>query len=198
MKKHAPATLRNRDAILSVLREELPVTGRVLEIAAGSGEHAVFFARWLAPRKWVPTDPSPDALASIAAYAREAKLPNLEAPLELDASVPDWPVAKADAIVCINMVHISPWTATQGLFAGAAQILSNSRSPLILYGPYFESGIPPAVSNLQFDAGLKERNPNWGIRNVDDVDAVASDHGFARRSRHTMPANNLTLVYRRM
>ena len=197
MKKHAPATLRNRDAILEVLRKELPDSGTVLEIAAGSGEHAVFFAQNLPGLDWQASDPAPDALESISAYRSEAGLPNLAAPLELDASAPDWSIAQAAAIVCINMVHISAWKATQGAFAGAARILSGSDAPLLFYGPYFEHGGEPAPSNVLFDAGLRERNPDWGIRRAEDMDTLAHEYGFARSARYEMPANNLTLVYRR-
>ncbi len=196
MKKHAPATLRNREVILNILREELPASGTVLEVAAGSGEHAVFFARGLPRVIWRPSDPSAEALASIAAYRAEVGLPNLAAPIELDASAVQWSVTEAAAIVCINMVHISPWAATQGLFAGAARILSDPQSPLILYGPYFEPGVEPAPSNVQFDEGLRARNFEWGIRSLEDMDALARRHGFTRSARREMPANNLTLVYR--
>lgn len=197
MKKHAPATLRNREAILEVLRAELPPYGRVLEVAAGSGEHAVFFAHHLPDVSWLPTDPAPDAIASIAACREEAGLPNLEAPLELDASSDTWPANDAAAIVCSNMVHISPWSATVGLMAGSVRILSGKNAPLILYGPYFEQGVEPAPSNLQFHEGLKARDPAWGIRNVEEMDSLAAKHGLIRSARHTMPANNLTLVYRK-
>ena len=197
MKKHAPATLRNREVILAVLREELPASGTVLEIAAGSGEHAVFFAAHLPDILWLPSDPAQDAVSSIAAYRAEVGLPNLEAPLSLDAGAHDWPVESAAAIVCSNMVHISPWEATQGLFAGAARVLSGKNAPLILYGPYFEQGVEPAPSNLQFNESLKARDPSWGIRDLEDMDTLAADHGFSRAARHQMPANNLTLVYRK-
>lgn len=200
MKKHAPATLRNREAILSVLREELPVAGaeknNVLEIASGSGEHAVFFAQNLPNLDWQPSDPAPDALESIAAYREDAGLPNLRAPAQIDASAQNWPISNAAAIVCINMVHISPWAATQGLFEGAARVLSGKSAPLVLYGPYFEQGIDPAPSNLQFDDSLRARDPSWGIRHVEEMDSLAAHHGFGRAARHDMPANNLTLVYR--
>lgn len=197
MKKHAPATLRNREAILEVLREELPSSGRVLEVAAGSGEHAVFFAHHLPDIDWLPTDPAPDAIASIAAYREEAGLPNLEAPMELDAASNTWPAKEAAAILCCNMVHISPWAATEGLVAGAARVLSGKNAPLILYGPYFEQGVEPAPSNLQFDEGLRARDPSWGIRFVEKMDTLAARHGLTRSARREMPANNLTLVYRK-
>lgn len=196
MKQHAPATLRNREPIAAVLAQELPARGTVLEIAAGTGEHAVFFAGAFPALDWQPTDPSPEALASIAAYRDEYAGTNLAAPLLLDAAAPEtWPVTRADAIVCINMVHISPWDATLGLFRGAAQLLG-SGAPLILYGPYIEAGVETAPSNLEFDASLKARNPLWGLREAETLDALAAQHGVARTARHALPANNIVLVYR--
>jgi SAM-dependent methyltransferase len=196
-KQHAPATLRNREPIAEVLARELPATGTVLEVAAGTGEHAVFFAERFPALAWQPTDPSPEALASTAAYRAEYAGDNLAAPLLLDAAVPEgWPVAAADAILCINMVHISPWEATQGLFRGAAQILGSGGGPLILYGPYIEQGVETAPSNLDFDASLKARNPAWGLREAEALDALAARHGMARSARHALPANNIILVYR--
>lgn len=196
-KQHAPATLRNRDAILGVLRAELPERGLVLEVASGSGEHALYFAAALPALAWQPSDPSPEALASIRAYASDYPGDNLLAPVMLDASAPgSWSIDQADAIVCINMVHISPWAATEGLFAGAARLLGEGGGPLILYGPYLEHGVETAASNLAFDQSLKARNPAWGLREVAAMDALAARHGFTRTARHDMPANNLTLVYR--
>ncbi len=140
-KRHAPATLRNRDAIAAVLGDWLPASGTVLEVASGSGEHAVHFAAAFPKLDWQPSDPDPSALASIAAWSAEAGLPNIAAPLHLDASAPDWPLGHADALLCINMVHISPWAATLGLFAGAARLLGPG-APLILYGPACAAAIP--------------------------------------------------------
>lgn len=198
MKRSAPATERNREPIAEVLARELPPQGRVLEIASGTGEHAVFFAERFPALHWQPTDPSDEALASIAAYRTEYAGDNLAAPLLLDAAAPaSWPVEAADAILCINMVHISPWSATEGLFAGAAQILGSEGGPLILYGPYLEAGVETAPSNLEFDASLKGRDPRWGLRDAAAVDAVAAGHGFARTARYGLPANNIMLVYRR-
>lgn len=197
MKQHAPATLRNREAIAEVLARELPALGRVLEIAAGTGEHAVFFAESFPALEWQPTDPSAEALASIAAHRADYSGSNLAEPLLLDAAAPDgWPVKAADAIVCINMVHISPWEATLGLFAGAARLLRESGGPLVLYGPYLEQGVDTAPSNLDFDASLKSRDPRWGLREAEALDALAAQHGMARRARYAMPANNIMLVYR--
>jgi hypothetical protein len=196
-KRHAPATERNREPIADVLARVLPASGQVLEIASGTGEHAVFFAARFPAIHWLPSDPDTDAVASIAAYRAEYAGDNLAAPLLLDAAAPDsWPVRAADAIVCINMVHISPWEATLGLFRGAAQILSGKDLPLILYGPFFEQGVQAAPSNLTFDESLKARDPRWGIRNIEDTDALAGANGFRRSSRHALPANNLAMVYR--
>lgn len=197
MKRHAPATARNREAIADVLREDLPESGLVLEIASGSGEHAVFLAEQFAHLEWQPSDPDPEALASIAAYRDDYVGNNLRAPVMLDARAPSgWPIAAADAILCINMVHISPWEATVGLFEGAARLLGGKQLPLVLYGPYFEQGVDPAPSNLAFDESLRSRNAAWGIREVESLDELAGAHGLTRSARHAMPANNLTLVYR--
>jgi SAM-dependent methyltransferase len=191
----SPATARNRDPILGVLKQHLPKTGIVLEIAAGAGEHAVYNAAALPHVQWQPTDPSPEALASIAAWREHAGLSNLLPPLPLDASRPDeWPVDRADAIVTINMIHISPWAATQGLFRGAGRIL-RSGGILFLYGPYIESGVETAPSNLAFDLDLKARNPAWGIRHLDEVTALAGQYGLELSERVAMPANNLSLVF---
>ncbi|HSF12095.1 MAG TPA: DUF938 domain-containing protein [Erythrobacter sp.] len=197
-KQHAPATLRNRDPIAEVLTRELPGSGTVLEIAAGTGEHAVFFAEHFPALQWQPTDPSSEALTSIAAYRADYPGSNLAAPLLLDATAPSsWPVREAAAILCINMVHISPWEATLGLFTGAAQILGKSGGPLILYGPFLEQGVETAPSNWEFDASLKARNPLWGLRHAEDLDTVAAEQGMTRTARHGLPANNIMLVYRR-
>ncbi len=197
MKKHAPAALRNREAIAAVLAEQLPDSGLVLEVASGSGEHAVFLAERFGDLEWQPTDPDPRALASIQAYGAEFAGSNLRKSMLLDASAPaDWEVDHVDAILCINMIHISPWSATEGLFKGGACILSGKNLPLILYGPYFEQGVETAGSNLAFDESLRSRNEQWGIRNVEDVDQLGIANGFTRTARHAMPANNLILVYR--
>jgi len=194
-KRHAPATLRNRDAIADVLAKELPAAGTVLEVASGSGEHAVYFARRFPALDWQPSDPDPAALGSIAAWTAEEGLLNMRPPLALDAAAREWPIAHADALFCANMAHISPWEATQGLFAGAARLL-DSGAPLILYGPFLEAGVETAPSNIAFDAQLRGMDPRFGIRAVEDMDALASGHGFVRTARYQMPANNLTLVYR--
>jgi hypothetical protein len=196
MKQHAPATIRNRAPLAAVLDGELPESGTVLEIASGSGEHAIYFAERYPDLVWQPSDPSSEALASIAEWRAEAGLANLLAPVRLDAGGPEWPIDRADAILCVNMVHISPWSATEGLFKGAAELLP-VKAPLILYGPYLEAEVQTAASNLAFDESLRARNSGWGLRNLRDVDALANGMGFNRSRRVEMPANNLTLVYRK-
>jgi cyclopropane fatty-acyl-phospholipid synthase-like methyltransferase len=192
----APAVARNRDPILAVLRTVLPARGTVLEIASGSGEHAVYFAAAFPDLRWQPTDPDATALGSVAAHAAAAGLANLLPPLELDAAAPVWPVTQADAVVSINMIHIAPWRAAEGLMAGAARLLA-ARAPLYLYGPYREQGRHTAPSNAAFDASLKARNPEWGVRDLDEVVALARRHGFTLADRIGMPANNLSVVFRR-
>lgn len=194
-RRHAPATLRNRDAIAAVLATELPQSGLVLEIASGSGEHVLYFARQFPNLEWQPTDADPAALASIDAWREGEGLANLLPPVALDAAAAGWPVEKVDAILCINMVHISPWEATLGLFAGAARLLRPG-APLICYGPFFKGDIETAPSNLAFHAQLRERDPAFGLRDVEALDAVAAATGLRRSACHLMPANNLTLVYR--
>jgi SAM-dependent methyltransferase len=193
----SPSTARNRDPILEVLRPRLPASGLVLEIAAGAGEHAIYNAAALPALNWLPTDPDPEALASIAAWRDHAKLPNLLAPVLLDASEPaTWPVERADAVVNINMIHISPWGATEGLMAGAGRVLPRG-GVLFLYGPYIEADVETAPSNLAFDQSLKRRNPAWGLRHRDAVQALAAQHGLELSERIAMPANNLSLIFRK-
>lgn len=194
----SPSTARNRDPILQVLGRCLPDEGLILEIAAGAGEHAVHYAAALPRLSWQPTDDDPEALASIAAWRDRAALPNLLAPLMLDAGRPDtWPVDHADGLVNINMVHISPWAATQGLLTGAGRLLPVG-GVLFLYGPYIETGVSTAPSNLDFDRSLKSRDPSWGIRDLDDVTTLAAEHGLKLTERIAMPANNLSLIFRRV
>lgn len=196
MKRQAPAAARNREPIAAVLNEELPQSGLVLEIASGTGEHAVHFARTYPLLQWQPSDPDPQARSSISAWREEAGLPNLLPPVDLDAAAPSWAVSRAEAVVCINMVHISPPAATEGLLRGAAAILP-AGAPLILYGPFLEAAVPTAPSNVEFDRSLRERNPEWGLRRAEWLDERAVSCGFARTRRVPMPANNLVLVYRR-
>lgn len=196
MERHAPAALRNRDPIADVLARELPACGGIVEIASGSGEHAVYFARLFPQLAWQPTDVEAEALLSIGARVERAQLPNLDAPLRLDAGEVDWPIRAADALLCVNMVHISPWQATLGLFAGASALLERA-APLILYGPFLEENVETAASNLEFDASLRLRNGEWGLRKLSDVDRIAVLNGLERTARHELPANNLMLVYRK-
>ncbi len=190
----APAAARNRAPILDVLRAQLPARGLVLEIASGSGEHAAWFAAALPAITWQPSDRDGDALRSIAAWRAAASLPNLLAPLTLDVATEPWPVAQADAIVCINMIHIAPWRAAEALIAGAARVLPPA-APLVLYGPFREGG-RTAPSNEAFDRSLRARNPDWGVRDLDDVAALARRHGLTLAARVAMPANNLSVVFR--
>jgi SAM-dependent methyltransferase len=192
----SPSVARNRDPILAVLRRVLPPTGIVLEIASGTGEHAVYFAAALPHLTWQPSDQDEQALRSIAAHRAVARLPNLLAPLSLNAAAPNWPVAQADAVVAINMVHISPWQATQGLVAGAGRVLSPG-GVLFLYGAYKENGAHTAVSNEAFDADLRRRHPDWGVRDLEEVTGLAEAHRLELSERIPMPANNLSLVFRR-
>jgi SAM-dependent methyltransferase len=194
--RSASATARNREPILLVLRDYLPRPALVLEIAAGTGEHAVWFSRALPDLTWQPTDRDPDALRSIAAWRDRTGAPNLLPPLLLDAAAETWPVAQADAVVAINMVHIAPWTATKGLIAGAARVLAGG-GLLYLYGPFREGGVHTAASNAAFDADLRARDPSWGIRDLDEITALASQHGLMGPERIAMPANNLSVVFRR-
>ena len=192
-RRHAPATERNREPILALLRDVLPETGTVLEVAAGTGEHAVWFAQGLPALTWQPSDPDEGARASIDAWA--AATPNVQPALAIDAASADWPIARADAIVCINMVHISPWAATEGLLRGAARLLP-SGGPLFLYGPYRREGQSLEPSNEAFDRSLKSRDPRWGLRLLEDVASLADTHGLTLERVEQMPANNLSVVFR--
>lgn len=193
----SPASARNRDPLLDVLRRWLPASGTVLEIASGLGEHAAWYAGALPGLTWQPTDRSAEALEILVARREAAGLPNLAPPLLLDAASPDsWPLERADAIVCINMIHISPWAATEGLVAGAGRVLPTG-APLCLYGPYIEAEVETAPSNLAFDADLRRRDPAWGLRDLETVKALAASHGLTFAERIAMPANNLCVLFRR-
>jgi len=192
----SPATARNREPILAVLRRWLPTEGLVLEIAAGAGEHAAYFARAFPGLAWQATDPDSDALTSIGIWRAKSEAANLRPARRLDAATAPWPIEAADAIVCINMVHISPWAATEGLMAGAARVLP-AGGVLYLYGPYLEDGKTTAPSNLAFDSGLKARDPAWGVRRREDVEAQAEKNGLYAAARIEMPANNLSLVFKK-
>jgi len=196
LKRHAPATARNSQPLAEVLARELPASGTVLEIASGSGEHAMFMARRFPALDWQPSDRDAEALASVDAWAAEARLANLRPAIALDAAAPDWPIVSADALLCVNMLHISPWDAAVGLFAGAGRVLG-SGAPLVLYGPFVEPDVETAASNHAFDQSLRQRDPAWGLRSTADLDRLAAGHGMTRTARCAMPANNLVLVYRR-
>nr|WP_047168947.1 DUF938 domain-containing protein [Sphingomonas sp. Y57] len=195
-RRFAPATARNREPIAAVLRDALPAEGIVLEIASGTGEHAIFLAQVFPGLVWLPSHPDPSAIASIRAWAERVRLPNLRPPLTIDAATPDWPVDHADAMLCVNMVHISPWDATVGLMRAAGKLLPPG-APLVLYGPYVQQGVETAPSNLAFDADLRRRDERWGLRRLEDVVALAKGEGLRLEAVHAMPANNLTVVLRR-
>jgi Protein of unknown function (DUF938) len=195
-RKVAPAAARNRDAICGVLDRILPDNGYVLEIASGSGEHIVHFAARWPHLIWQPSDPEPGARGSIDAWAADASLGNLSAAIDVDVMDDDWPVGQVDAILCINMVHIAPWAATRGLMKGAGRLLPAS-GLLYLYGPFREADVPLAESNVAFDASLRSRDPAWGLRDMESVIATASDHGLSFVQRIAMPANNVSLIFRK-
>jgi hypothetical protein len=193
-RRSAPAALRNREPIAEVLANWLPQRGLVLEVASGTGEHACHFARRFPHLDWQPSDTHPDALSSIRSWQAEG-LANLHAPIEVDAASPDWPIKRADAVFNSNMAHISPWPASLGLIAGAARIVPTG-GKLILYGPWLKDDIDPAPSNLAFDADLKRRDAEWGLRRVEDFEHEASAH-FDLTEVRAMPANNLMLLFTR-
>ena len=196
-KGFAPAAARNREPILEVLRRVLPAEGVVLEIASGTGEHSAFYSAALPSLVWQPSDQAGGALESIRAWVEDANRANLLPPLVLDVMRTPWPLERADALLCINMIHISPWDATVSLFAGAERLLSVG-SPLITYGPYRVSGQHTAASNAAFDESLRSRNPRWGVRDLDELGALAQRSGFALDDRLDMPANIMTLIWRRV
>jgi SAM-dependent methyltransferase len=192
----SPAVARNRDPILAVLRRVLPAQGTVLEVGSGTGEHAVYFAAALPHLTWQPSDLDAEARGSVAAHRVAAQLPNLNAPLTLDARAESWPLARAEAVVSINMIHIAPWASAEGLMAGARRLLAPG-GMLYLYGPFKENGAHTAPSNAAFDASLRARDPQWGVRDRDEVAALAQRNGLALVERVAMPANNLSLVFQR-
>ena len=196
LRRSAPAALRNREPIAEVLRDWLPATGLVLEIASGTGEHAVHFAREFPNLDWQPSDIHPDALGSIRAWRAHSKLANVREPLVIDASAPDWPIDRADAVLSINMVHISPWASALGLIAGASRLLPEG-GPLILYGPWLKDDVVTVPSNVAFDTDLRHRDPEWGLRKVEDFAAAASEKGLDLEEVRAMPANNMMLLLRK-
>ena len=200
-KRYAPATERNREAILAVLHSHLPDQGAVLEIASGTGQHAVFFAQHLTPRYWLPTDMDATNLASIAVWRQEADVANLLPPRQLDVRDTSWPIdsdlpAPITAIVNINMLHISPWACCEALFVGAAELLIRGAA-VMLYGPYKRDGRHTAPSNETFDEQLRSQDPEWGVRDLEAVVDVAAEQGFACQKVYEMPANNLAVIFER-
>ena len=193
---YSSATRRNRDPILAVLRGFLPARGLVLEVASGSGEHVVHFAPHFPKLTWQPSDPDLQARESIAAWIEAGGIGNVAAPVDLDARSGEWPIIEADAVICINMVHIAPWSACVGLLAGTERVLVPG-GVLYLYGPYRVGGRDTALSNAAFDQSLRRQNPEWGVRDLEAVIAEAERHGFAFVKTVAMPANNLLLVFTR-
>ena len=194
--RHFPATARNRDVIADVLKRYLPATGTVLEIASGSGEHSVYFAGLFPDLRWQPSDPDPLNLESIAAWGEAAALDNLSPPLPINASDIILPIDAADAMMCINMIHISPWDATEGLMRNAAKLLPPG-APLYLYGPYRIGGTHTAPSNEAFDGSLRSQNETWGVRDLEDVCAEAEKNGLSFVERVDMPSNNQSVIFRK-
>jgi SAM-dependent methyltransferase len=193
--RHAPATLRNRAAILDVLKTALPPRGLILEIASGTGEHIVHFAKAVPGLRWQPSDPDAAARASISAWAATEDAVNVLDPIDLDVRMRPWQVSGISAILCINMVHISPWQATEALLFEAGRLLPPG-GLLYLYGPYHQAGIPTVPSNVAFDADLRQRNPQWGVRDLEAVEEIAGASGLMLADVIPMPANNLSVLFR--
>src|SRR5260221_3166972 len=196
-RRYAPATLRNREAILAVLARALPPRGLVLEVASGSGEHVVHFAAAVPALEFQPSEPDPASRASIDAWAVAASLPNLRPALALDAEAEIWQLAAADAVLCINMIHIAPWRACCGLIRGAARVLG-AGGVLYLYGPYKRAGRHTAPSNAEFDLGLRARNPEWGVRDLEAVAQLPNAAGFSAPAGRAMPAHHFSVVFLRL
>jgi hypothetical protein len=197
-RQYAPATQRNREPILEILLRVLPPQGNILEVASGTGEHAVFFAPHLAPRCWIPSDRDPQLRASIAAWRNYFQVTNLHLPLDIDATQSRWAIEdkaiEIQALVNINMIHIAPWSACLGLMAGANRLLS-SGGILYLYGPFKQGGKHTAPSNSTFDQFLRGQNSQWGVRDLDEVIAVAKNNNLELQETFAMPANNLSVVF---
>lgn len=204
-RRQAPAAARNRGPILDVLRQVLPPQGTVLEVASGTGEHVVHFAQQLPGLEFQPSDPDPQARASVDAWVRVLRLANVRPAIALHADAAEWPFAGADAVLCINMIHIAPWSATEGLIRGAARALAvrphaapmsaAAGGLLFLYGPFRRRGHATAAGNEAFDAELRRQNPAWGVRDLDAVTELALSAGFSAPAVHAMPANNLSVVF---
>lgn len=194
--RHAPATRLNRDPILGVLRDVLPATGRLLEIASGTGEHARYFSAALPGIVWQPSDVDPAAIASIEAHRNAAACDNMAEPVALDVTRRPWPVEQADAMLCINMIHIAPWECCEALLRGAGAILEPD-GPLVLYGPYKRDGLHTAPSNEAFDRSLRAQNPAWGVRDMTDIERTGDASGLRLDRVVPMPSNNFCLIFRR-
>jgi SAM-dependent methyltransferase len=195
--KTASAAARNCEPILQVMRDTLPHTAFVLEIGSGTGEHAVWFSRAMPGLTWQPTDQDPEALASIAAWRDTAGPPNLLPPLQLNAAADVWPAVQANVVIAINVIHIAPWSVTEGLIAGAGRVLSPD-GLLLLYGPFREGGVHTTASNAAFDRDLRARDASWGVRDLDEITKLATQHGMVAHQRIAMPANNLSVLFRRL
>lgn len=199
-KQYAPATQRNKEPILEVLLRVLPKSGNILEIASGTGEHSLFFAPTFSPRKWIPSDPNPTARNSIEAWRQESLIDNIQPPLNINAASSSWELEEKQlnitTIININMIHISPWNACLGLMEGAKRILP-SGGILYLYGPYKQGGKHTAPSNESFDQSLRSQNPEWGVRNLEDVVKVAEEKGLIFQEMVEMPANNLSVIFQK-
>lgn len=197
-RRFAAATARNRTPILEVLRRFVPPSANVLEIASGSGEHAVFLAPRLGAASWQPSDRDPSARRSIDAWVKHLQVSDVRPAIDLDVTRRPWPTLSAtpDVVVCINMIHIAPWAACEALFEGAADLLAPG-GLVYLYGPYRREGRHTAPSNEEFDASLRSRNPEWGVRDLESVTEVATARGMTLLEVVPMPANNFSVVYRR-
>jgi len=194
---HSPAAERNKQPILEVLLRLLPAHGRALEIASGTGQHAAWFAAALPGWTWQPSDRLADDFDAIASLAARHGVGNMLPPVLLDVTAPQWPVAAGsfDLVYCANMLHIAPWHCTADLLHGSARHLA-PEGVLVTYGPYLEHGVPTAEGNLAFDRSLRQRDPSWGIRQREEVEAAAAQAGLRLAARHAMPANNLLLEWR--
>ena len=199
-RRDAPAARRNAAAILDVLRQVLPNSGTILEIGSGTGQHAAGFAGPLAPRRWLPSDPDPGQRASISAWIADMDDPKPLPPRAIDAASADWDIRAEDNITAItsaNVVHISPWAVSEGLIAGAGRILPTG-GVLHFYGPFKRGGLHVTTSNAGFDAGLRAQNPDWGVRDLDDIATLASAAGLALDQVIDMPSNNFSVVFKRI
>jgi hypothetical protein len=194
--RHSPAAERNKRAIWEVVADILPSSGLVLEVASGSGQHTAYFANARAELVWQPSDSDLDVIESIRAHRASAAYGNVLEPVRLDVIEQPWPIGRADAIVCINMIHIAPWAAAGALLVGAARLLSQGQ-PLVLYGPFRMAGRHTAPSNAAFDENLKSRNPEWGVRDLEQVTTLAAQSDLTLGATVVMPANNFVVVYRR-